>query len=131
MTMGPDPTMRIDCRSVRLGNSAPPFIETALHGRRVQLAALCRREQTHGEGESVHPFERRDERAKLLRLTQRLPALLFGSDARFRGKFLLHREGVLELLLQRSARLLRKGCVGTSSLRSCLFRGLDIAQRPQ
>src|SRR6266536_267697 len=98
MTMGPDPTMRIECRSVRLGNSAPPFVEAPLHRRGVQLATLRRSDQTHREGESIHTFERRDQRTELLRLSERLPAFLFRSDAYLGSQLLLHRECVLELL---------------------------------
>src|SRR5947209_625423 len=98
--------MRIESRSVRRGNLPPPFVQTAFHGGGVKLAALRRGDQAHREREPVHTFERRDERAQLLGLAERLASLLLPADRRLGGELLFQREGGVELLLQRRARLL-------------------------
>src|SRR5437764_5716288 len=105
MTIGPDPTMRIDSMSVRRGTLSPPFVQPALHRSCVELPAFGWGDEPHRKREPVHAFERRNDRPKLLGLAQGLAALLFRPDARFCGEFLLQGERAVEFVLQRRAGL--------------------------
>src|ERR1041384_3842464 len=83
MTIGPEPRIRMVSMSVLRGKLVGPFVQAALHRRRVQLARFGRRDQPHLQSEPVHAFEACDEVARLLILARGLAAFLFASARSF------------------------------------------------